>query len=106
MINKFSFFNWIKHFSSGIFQNYLVFILAKRHIKYFSGTTNIDSWKCNKISEGNFENKTKSDSKFTPTFIDHHLLPEIDFDRHCLINNNMSIPKAVTNLYISYTLTQ
>ena len=58
------------------------------------------------MSEENFENKTKSDSNFTPTFIDHHLLPEIDFDRYCLINNNMSIPKAVINLYISYTLTQ
>ena len=27
------------------------------------------------------------------------------FNRHCLIKNNISIPKKVINLYISYTLT-
>ena len=41
-INKISIFNEAKYFSSGIFQNYLVFIPAKKHIKYFSCTTRID----------------------------------------------------------------
>ena len=40
-------------FFSEIFQNYLVFIPAKKYTKYFGGTTEIDLWKSNKISEGN-----------------------------------------------------
>ena len=50
------------------------------------------------MSEKNIENITKSDSNF-----DHHLLPDINFNGHFLINN-ISIPKKVTNLYICYTL--
>ena len=30
---------------------YLVFISAKKYIKYFSGTTRIDTWKPNGMSE-------------------------------------------------------
>ena len=37
--------NQTKYFSSGIFQNYLVFMPAEKCIEYFSGTTPIDSWK-------------------------------------------------------------
>ena len=90
LINKFSILNGSKYFSSGIFQNYLVFIPAKKYIKYFSGTTRIDSWKSNGMSEKNIENIeniTKSDSNFPPTFVDHYLFPEINFNGHCLINN-------------------
>ena len=51
----------------------------------FSETTQIDSWKCNGISEGNTENITKSDSNnFSPTFADHHVLPNISFNVYCL----------------------
>ena len=50
------------------------------------------------------KNITKSDSNFAPTFPDHHVLPDINFNEHCLINNNISIPKKVINLYISYIL--
>ena len=49
LINKFSILNGAKYFSSGIFQNYLVFIPAKKYIKYFSGTTRMESWKLNRI---------------------------------------------------------
>ena len=42
LTNKFSILNGAKYFSSGIFQNYLVFIPAKKYIKYFSGTTRIE----------------------------------------------------------------
>ena len=84
MLNKFSILNEGKYFSSGIFQNYLVFIPAKKYIKYFSGTARIDSWKCNGISDENIENITKSDGSFAPTFVGHHILP--------------SIPKKVINL--------
>ena len=53
LINKFSILNGTKYFSSGIFQNYLVSIPVKKYIKYFCGTTRIDSWKSNGISEEN-----------------------------------------------------
>ena len=36
------------------------------------------------------------------TFVNHHLLSDINFNGHCLININISIPKKVINLYISY----
>ena len=55
------------------------------------------------MSEENIESITKSDSNFAPTFDDHHLLPDINSNGHYSINN-ISIPKKVVNLYISYTL--
>ena len=54
--------------------------------------------------EESIVNITKSDIKFEPTFVDHHLLPEMNFNGHCLIKSNISIPKKVINLFISYTL--
>ena len=56
------------------------------------------------MSEDSIENITRSDSNFAPTFVDHHVLPDINFNGHCLMKNNISIPKKVINLYISYTL--
>ena len=76
MINKFSILT--KYFSLGIFQNYFVFMPAKKYIKYFSGTTGIESWKSNGMSEESIENITKSDSNFIPNFVDHDLLPDMD----------------------------
>ena len=105
MINKFSILNCAKYCSLGIFQNNLVFIPSKKRIKYFSGTTRIDLQKSNGMSEENIENITKSGINFAPTFDDHHSLPDINFNRHCLIKNNIYISKRVINLYISYTLT-
>ena len=43
LINKVIILNGAKYFCSGIFQNYLVFIPAKKYIKYFSVTTPIES---------------------------------------------------------------
>ena len=94
LINKFSILNGAKYFSSRIFQNYLIFIPAKKYTKYFSGSTWIDSWKSNGMSE---ENITKSGSNFAPIFVGHHLLPDITFNGHCLIKN-ISIPKIVIDL--------
>ena len=45
------------------------------------------------MSEGNVENITKLDNNFAPTYVNHHVLPEINFNGNCLINNNSSIPK-------------
>ena len=79
MIGKFSILDGAKYFSSGIFQNYLVFIPARKHIEYFSDTTQIDSWKSYGMSEEKIEYITKSDSNFAPTFVGHHLLQDINF---------------------------
>ena len=56
------------------------------------------------MSEDSLENITKSDRNFAPTFVDDHSLPDINFNGHYLIRNNISIPKKVINLYISETL--
>ena len=104
MIDKFSILNGAKYFSSGIFQNYLVFIPAIKHIKYFHDTTQIYSWKSNGMSEESIENITRSDSNFAATFVDYLILPDINFHWHCFIKNNISIPKKVINLYLSCTL--
>ena len=104
MVNKFSVFNGAKCFSSRISQNYLVFTPAKKSIQYLSGTTRYEFLKSNGMAEENIENITKSDYNFAPTFADHHLLPDIFINGPCLIKNNISIPKKVINLYISYTL--
>ena len=53
-------------------------ITAKKYFKYFTGTTRIDLWKSNGMLEENIENITKSDSNFAPTFVDHHVLPDIN----------------------------
>ena len=44
------------------------------------------------MSEKNIENITNLDSNFAPTFADHHVLPDINFHRHYLIDN-IYIPK-------------
>ena len=83
LIHKLGILNKAKYFSTGIFQNYFVFIPAKKFIKYFCGTTRIDLPKSNEMSEENIENITKSDSTFLQTFLDHHVLPKINFHGHC-----------------------
>ena len=103
LINKFSILIGSKDFYSRIVQIYLLFIPAKKYIKYFSGTTRTDSWKSNGMSEESIENITKSDTNFAPTFVDHHLLPDINFNGSYLLIN-IYIPKKVINIYISYTL--
>ena len=82
-----------------MFQNNLVFIPAEKYIKYFSGTILINLWKSNGMSEENVENITKSDSNLSPTFIDHHLLLDINFNGRFLINSS-SIPKKVMKINV------
>ena len=55
------------------------------------------------MSEESIENITKSDSNFVSNFVDHHLLPDINFNGHCLIKN-IYISRKVINIYILYTL--
>ena len=80
-------------------------MLAKKYIKYFSGTTQIDSCKSNGILEENIENVTTSSSVFAPTFVNQYILPDVNFNGRCLINN-ISIHKKVINIYISDILNQ
>ena len=74
-----------KYFSSGIFQSYLVFIPGKKYIKYFTDTNWIELWKSNGMSEESIKNITKSHSNVAPTFVGHHVLPDINFNGHYLI---------------------
>ena len=64
----------------------------------------IELWKSDGMSEQNIENITTSNSSFATTFVDHHLIPDMNFSGHCLIKNEIFIPEKVINLYISYTL--
>ena len=104
LINEYKILNDAKYFSSGIFQNYLVFIPSKKYIKYFNGTTQIYSRKYNEISEETIEIITKSNSLFVPIFVNHYILPDVSFNGYCLINKNISVLKNVTSLYISYKI--
>ena len=87
-------------FFSVIFQDYLVFTPAKKYIKYFSGSARIDSWKSNGMLEENVENITKSNNTFGQTFVDHHVLPDINFNGHSLINNIYIHKKKKVYMYI------
>ena len=49
------------------------------------------------MSEVNTENITKSDNNFAPAFADHHVLTDINFNGHCLINNTY-FPEKVINI--------
>ena len=89
MINTFSILNEEKYFSLEAFRNYLAFVPAKKYIEYCSSTTSIKSWKSNGMSEESVENISKSDSNLAPIFVDYHLLPEMDFNGHCLIKINI-----------------
>ena len=80
--NIFSIFNGAKYFPSRMLHNYLAFIRAKKYIKYFIGTTRIDSWVSNEMSDESIENITNSHNKFAQTFVDHLLLPDIKFNGH------------------------
>ena len=73
LINKLSILNGAKYFSLIIFQNYLAFIPTKKYIKYFSGTTRVESWKSNGMSEESIGNITKSDSNYALVFVEHNL---------------------------------
>ena len=67
------------------FKMVFVFIPAIKHINFFHGTTQISSWKSSGLSEESIKNITKSESSFAPTFVDHHSLPNVNFNGNCLI---------------------
>ena len=73
MVNKVNTLNGAKYFSSGTISKY---------IKYYSGTSRIESWKSNGMSEENIENITEPASNFVPTFVACHILADINLNRH------------------------
>ena len=56
------------------------------------------------MSKESIENITKSNSAFAPSFVNHYILPDVNFNGLCLINNDISITKKVLNIHISYIL--
>ena len=52
------------------------------------------------------ENITKPGIIFVPTYVDHHELPDINFNGLFYINNNIFIPKKVVTIHLSYLLNQ
>ena len=89
MIRKFSILIGAKCFSSGIIQNYLVFIPP--NLGAVIGLINGNLIECQK----HIKNVTKSGSNFATTFVENHLLPDVSFNGHYLIEDNISIPKKV-----------
>ena len=74
-----------------------MFIPDKKYIKKFIGK------KSNGMSEEGIENITKSNIIFAPTFVNHYILPDVNFIGHCLIKNNISIPVKLLKVYIFLT---
>ena len=56
------------------------------------------------MSEENIENIIKSDNNFATSFVDDHVLPDINFNGHCLINNNniSILKKSNKPIYLLY----
>ena len=56
------------------------------------------------MSEENLENIIKSDNNFATSFVDDHVLPDINFNGHCLINNNniSILKKSNKSIYLLY----
>ena len=48
------------------------------------------------MSEENIKNITKSESNFAWSFVEHHLLPGINFKGYCLINNIYFSKKVIS----------
>ena len=42
-------------------------------------------WKSNGMSGESVENITKSKRLFAPTFVNHYILTDVNFNGHCLI---------------------
>ena len=67
-----------------------MFIPTKKYLNFFSGTTQVELWKSKEMSEESIENINISDSNFSATFIDHHLLPDTSFNGQFVIKSNIS----------------
>ena len=82
LINRYKILNGRKYFTSGILQNYLIFLSAKRYFGFFTNTSQVYSQKSKEFSEESIENITVLDSKFARTSINYYLLPNVKFNGH------------------------
>ena len=82
LINRYKILNGRKYFTSGILQNYSIFLSAKRYFGFFTNTSQVYSQKSKEFSEESIENITALDSKFAPTSINYYLLPNVKFNGH------------------------
>ena len=57
------------------------------------------------MSEESIENIIKSDSLFASTFFYHYILPDVNFNGHCSLNNNISVSKK-SNKFIFFLNTK
>ena len=73
----------------GILQNYLVFVLANKYFKFFSGNQEIYSWKSKGMSEESIENKTTSENTFALTLVSFYPLSHAKVAGNCLVNNTI-----------------
>ena len=103
-MNKYKILNCAKNFSSGILQNYLVFISAKKYFKFFSRAAQLYLWKSKGMPEETIEKITTSDNTFTPTLVENSSLPIAKFNVNWFIGYNVNIFTKTENLYISYIL--
>ena len=102
LMNKIGILNGAKFLSSGMFQNCLVFILAKNTLNISVALLRLirgNLMECQK----KILKTTKSDRNFAPTFLDHHLLQDITFNGHCLINNIFIPKKSNKSIYFLHT---
>ena len=54
------------------------------------------------MPEESIENITKSNNFVAPTFVNHYILPDENINGHYLMNNNISIPKKITDIIYIY----
>ena len=85
--NGYKILNTAKYLSSGIIQNYLIYLSTKKICTFFTNTSKVLSWKSKWLSEESTRNITASDSHFAPTFINYYPLPDIKFNGQYLVKN-------------------
>ena len=90
--------------SSGILQNYLVFISVNKYVDFFSGCQTIYSRKSKGMSEEGIKNPPGLNDTFASSLIDYRPLWDVKFGGNCLRKSSTSAHRNVVNLYISYTL--
>ena len=102
LMNGYSILKGAKYFSSGVLQNYLVFISANKCNESFSGAQKIYSWKSKGMSEESIKIPPGSNNTFAPSLIDYCPL---SYEKVCWkLFKTSSISLHVVNLYVSYTL--
>ena len=72
LTNKYSIFNGAKYFSSGVLQNYLVFISFNKYIKFLNKTQKISLRKSKGMSKESIKNPPGSDNNFSPSLVNSY----------------------------------